>query len=578
MTPAAPPQAPYGHVVADLAERYPILGIALLHHRNFRGGPISFKEWPYLVELYKDFDRIEGADVVKAVQTGFSELMIQLAVERAGWKGRTVAYVLPTSDKRDVFVQSRVDPVLLSVPSYRARLPGGASGKDDGAGNIRLKKFGPGTMLFLGSNSKSAFVEFSADVLIVDEYDHMDHANLSLAIDRLSRSPHPQHFRIGNPTRRGGNPDLITDLFDRGDGRRWFHQCPRCNERQPIDWFVNVVEQKDDGSWWPRDKERWIQGDLGPGTPDLRPVCRRCSLPWERTAKGGLWVPARPGTPRRSYTMSQMDVLSQRLWKVYDDPEGDAGWVQSHGSTTKTQRFFRSVLGEAWEPGEARVSIEILQAAAKDGPEHLDAIGGPAYADRLTVCGVDVGTLLNVEVQTVDRALDGSTRRTTRWAGTVRSFEEIDSICDRYRVQCLAVDARPEGRKAQELRDRLRRRGITAWLVQFHPQDKVGLEDYGMKIDQKGRVATVDRTQILDTTLDDLRAGRHVLPKDILTVDGYADQMKAPVRMLDQDKGRYIWSEGNKADHYRFADTYARLAADLVQRGGRYEVIGGREE
>lgn len=565
---------PYDHVVSDLAAKHPILGLALLHHRNFRGGPISFRDWPYLVELYTEFDKIEGADVVKAVQTGFSELMIQLAIERAGWQGRTVAYVLPTGEKRDLFVQSRVDPVLLKVPSYRARLPGGLDGTKEGAGNIKLKRFGPGTMLFLGSNSPAAFVEFSADVLIVDEYDHMDHSNLSLAVDRLSRSKHPQHFRIGNPTRRGGNPELISDLFDRGDGRRWFQRCDHCGERQPVDWFVNVVEQKDDGSWWPRDRERWLSGSSG---PDLRPVCRRCHRPWERSGEGGLWVAARPGVTRRSYTMSQMDVLSQRLWKVYDDPEGDGGWVQAQGSTTKTQRFFRSVLGEAWEPGDARVSAEILQAATKGAPPTLDVAGGPAYAKKLVTCGVDVGTLLNVQISEVDDAPEGGLRRTSRWVGTVRTFEEIDKLVERYHVQCLVVDAAPERRKSQELRDRLRGT-CSVWLCQFHPKDKTAAGDYGMKLDHKARVATVDRTQILDATLDDLRNGNHRLPAEALQVDGFVDQMKAPVRTLDEERGRYVWSEGNKADHYRFADVYDRLAADLSRLGGRYEVFSRKED
>jgi hypothetical protein len=559
---------PYDHVVADLVQKHPVLGIALLHHRNFRGGPISFKEWPYLVELYTDFDKIEGADVVKAVQTGFSELMVQLSLERAGWQGRTVAYVLPDGEKRNLFVQSRIDPILLSVPAYRARLPGGKDGIVDGAGNIKLKKFGPGSLLFLGSNSKSAFVEFSADVLIVDEYDHMDHANLALAIDRLTQSKHPQHFRIGNPTRRGGEPALISDLFDAGDGRRWHHQCTNCNERQPIDWFVNVVEQTDSGGWIPRDKERYLSG-----YGDLRPVCRRCHRPWERSGTGGVWVQERPSRARRSYTMSQMDVLSRPIRRIFSNAETDGGWLEAQSSTIKIQRFFRSVLGQAWEPGEARVSMDTLQHAMKDGPEALDANGGETYEGRLVVAGVDVGGLLNVQIDTIDPLPSGGSVRNTRWAGTVRTFEEVDSIVKRYRVTCLVVDAAPERRLSQALRDRLR--GVCAvWLCQFHPGERSGVDDYGMKLDSRARVATVDRTQILDATLDDLRGGRHRLPKDILTVNGFADQMGAPVRTLDAEKGRYVWTEGNKADHYRFSGAYARLAADLVQRGGRYDVIG----
>jgi hypothetical protein len=316
----------------------------------------------------------------------------------------------------------------------------------------------------------------------------------------------------------------------------------------------------------PRDKERYLSGQ-----GDLRPVCRRCRKPWDRTGKGACWVPERPSRTRRSYTMSQMDVLSQPMRRIWSNPETDGGWLEAQGSTVKIQRFHRSVLGQAWEPGEARVTVEVLQHAMKD--HLLDPHGGETYAGRLVVAGVDVGSLLNVQVDTLDPLPGGGSVRTTRWAGTVRTFEEIDSIVKRYRVTCLVVDAAPERRKSQELRDRLR--GTCAvWLCQFHPKDRSGADDYGMTLDTRAKVATVDRTQILDATLDDLRGGRHVLPHDILTVDGFSDQMGAPVRMLDAEKGRYIWTEGNKADHYRFAGAYSRLASDLIQRGGRYDVIG----
>jgi hypothetical protein len=46
--------------------------------------------------------------------------------------------------------------------------------------------------------------------------------------------------------------------------------------------------------------------------------------------------------------------------------------------------------------------------------------------------------------------------------------------------------------------------------------------------------------------------------------------MRAPVRVMDEDKGRITWVEGNAADHYRLSDTYARLAYDLCNIGGSY--------
>ena len=64
----------YWSTLAQLHDRYPLLGMALMHHRTIRGTPMSFKGRPFQVEQYADFPRIEGADIVKAVQTGQSEM------------------------------------------------------------------------------------------------------------------------------------------------------------------------------------------------------------------------------------------------------------------------------------------------------------------------------------------------------------------------------------------------------------------------------------------------------------------------------------------------------------------------
>ena len=68
-------------IVNSLGEQYPLLGIAMKHHRTTRGKALSFHDKPYLIELYCDAPKIEGFDAMKAVQVGWSELLIQLALE-----------------------------------------------------------------------------------------------------------------------------------------------------------------------------------------------------------------------------------------------------------------------------------------------------------------------------------------------------------------------------------------------------------------------------------------------------------------------------------------------------------------
>jgi hypothetical protein len=140
-------------------------------------------------------------------------------------------------------------------------------------------------------------------------------------------------------------------------------------------------------------------------------------------------------------------------------------------------------------------------------------------------------------------------------------------------VRACVVDARPEVRKAQELRDRCLDSGTCdLWLCQFTRADRIGRADYGMKLDYRTHVVSVDRTQLLDATMEDLRMDppRKVFPEDVWSVKGWADQMTAPKRRMSPNSERYVWDEGNAEDHHRFADAYERVAMDLHAKSGSY--------
>ena len=554
------PAGPYHFLLSRIAHDDPLLGMALTRHQNTRGKPMSFVDKPYLVELYRDLPKLDGCDIRKAVQTGLSELFIQLILNAAGHHGRIAAYVLPTYTIRDRFVQTRINPLLQGVPEYRS-----LAGLDDSRGrsnrkpgNLKLKRFGSGAIMFLGSNTAGDFLEFSADTLIVDEYDQCDPQNLAKARDRLRASDTPQMFRLGNPTLpRVG----VSRLFDASDGRRWFHRCDRCEKWQPIDWFLNVVEKNDSGEWVLRDTGR-------ANHEEPRPVCVYCSRPFNRHAHVGAWVAEHPDRERRGYWVSRLDVLNESYRGLF------AEWTEAQLDSPKLATFYTSVLGVPFEHTGARLTHEMLVDAATGDAQ--DYMGDDAYRDRVVTMGVDVGNVLNVSISVVDT--DPETGKQTRravWVGGVRRFDDVADMLERYHVDTCVIDAMPETRKAKELRDHaLNTSTRTAvWLCRFHPTPRIGAMKYGMKQNWKDRVVSVDRTQVMDATFDDIRNGDRLWPEDIFMVLGWSDQMRASVRVLDENKSRITWVEGNKADHYRLADVYDRIAYDISESAAAY--IGG---
>lgn len=519
---------------------------------------MDFASRPYLVELYADSHHLKEAVICKAVQTGISEWMVQFMFDAAGWRGRICAYVLPNYKIRNRFVQQRINSLLMSIPAYRDRSPGGVIGEAEaqrGADNLALKRFGRGALMFLGSETGTDFVEFSADVLIVDEYDGCNSSNVALAWNRLRESPFPQRLYCGNPTipSRG-----ICKEYDDSDGRRWYHRCGGCGERQPLDWFQHVVERDEHGRWVLRDQQ-----SIRAGIP-ARPICSRCHKPFTREALDGMWVAERPSDPRRGYHLSRLDVLSDSLNALFGE------WQKAQGDPDALKAFFNSVLGLGFEFEGSRLTVELLEAVSRDQPS-IDRDGGESYASKVVTAGVDVGAVLHVTISEIDRDAEDRPIRRCRFVGTARTFEEVADMFRRYRVGVAVVDAMPETHKAQELRDTFVDEGGTiVWLARFHPTPRVGSQKYGMRLDYQSQVVQIDRTSVFDVSHQDIVDRRRTFPEDAFLVVGWSEQMRAPIRVTDAERGRIIWTEGSKADHYRLSDVYDRIACDLGDMGGQY--------
>lgn len=552
---------------AALHSRYPFLGMTRVHHTNKRSQPMTFGDKPYLIPLYAILPELREADFSKAVQTGLSELLIAYILYQAGWNDRIAAYVLPQYKTSARFVSDRIDTVLLRTPAYADRLPGGPLGLEDfgSRGNLQRKRFGRrGSLLFLGSNTPSDFLEFSADIALVDEWDNCDLTNVAKIKDRVRESDHPQIFRVSNPRIPGRG---ITRRFNEGSKARWFHRCPHCGERQPLDWFKHVVERDRVGNYYPRDRERAEHPELG----DIRPVCQRCKRPWDRVADGGVWVAEEPSRPVASFHISRMDVLASRR-----DPQplrsAFAEFVRAQLDQSELVAFWAGFLGLAYTPPGASVTQEMITHASTGAP--MDHNGGDEYEDQTVVMGCDVGSMLNVKISRLSVAEDDEKhpyRRHTLWTGAVPDFEDLYSMIDRYHVDVCVIDSMPEARKVKELRDHYEYEGTCqVWLARYYPTPKVGADVFGLRMDYDEGVVTADRTQLLDTTLDDLRLVRNELPSDIDTVLHFSEQMIAPKRRIDEKSNRAIWDEGSNADHYRHADAYERLAVEIHDRSGNY--------
>ena len=558
-----------------LHREYPIIGASRAYHANLRGQPMSFASRPFLLPLYAVLPRLDEFDICKGVQTGVSEFLIQLALHEAGWQDRIVSYVLPTIEQATRFASERIDSLLETVHEYKRRTPrGGEEGRSFGAASTKRKAFGKrGSMLFLGSNSTSEFSEFSADTMIIDESDLGNQANIEMARDRLLASSAPRYIRISNPWMEGGG---IDEAWQKGSRARWLHRCGRCGERQALSWTEHFVHRRDDGSWWPRDEER-----IG-GGGDLRPVCQRCHRPFEREATGGVWMAEYPQR-RHTFQMSRLDILAE---PARPQPIRDmfAEWIRSQGSSVSLKRFHVSLLGWSYSAGGVRLTRDMLEAVCTEPP--TDHLNEQYQRGDIVIMGVDVGALINVTISKLVTTPEGKVRRAGRWIGAVRDFEQLDKLIEKYRVRVTAIDVGPETRKVKELIDRWRGATFTSralsaegeegeeeeiepqvWAVRFGPAQKFKHQTLGLTLEYNERLAVVNRTELLDETLEEFVSRSRTLPVDADLTLHFFDQMKAPVRKIT-DAGKAEWDEGSAPDHYRLADAYERVAAEIYANTG----------
>lgn len=557
----------YAEVVSRVHERAPLIGMARDFHRNDRGAPIRFDDKPYLIALYALLPKVRAAVFRKAVQTGISEALILLTLYKSGWLGQKCAYALPTDPVAARFVADRINPLIESVPQYRSKLPFGAM-KDRKAdvGSVARKRFGKGFLRFMGAATKSNWVEFSTDLMVVDEYDLCEPEHVAMAPDRLKASSDPSLIIVGNPTAAGVGIDAAYTAGTRG---QWFQRCDHCKHRQALDWFIHFVDRNDAGMWVPKDTERAQKPEWG----DLRPVCVRCGRPFERTGAGASWVHERASDPLipLSFTMSHMDMLArapehQPMREMY------VAWVSAQGDDEKLVKFFQSRLGLPKRPQGASLTADMLRRfATGTALDHTGATRG----GKMLVLSSDVGSVFHVSLRQIVEDLDVSVgyRSRTVWAGTTTTWTGLEAIWDRYSPGITVVDAGPEGTAAREFCAKVERKmdGAQAYRCAFHSGARVAGKDLAFNKKISDRLVTVDRTQAMDRAFYDLRDGLHTLPSDIFTVPNWSSQMCAPVRQVRED-GTAFWSKGEKGnvgqDHFRLSDTYGRVGLQIAIGSG----------
>lgn len=205
-------------------------------------GPWRTSLMPFLREIMDRLspqDPCESVAMMKCVQTGATEVALNLLGHTIEMDPCAFLYVMPTVEDARRISRTRVAPMLLACPSLSARVK---PAKSRDATNSTLEKHFPGGFFRLtGANAASGLQSDSIRRLVLDEVDNMpldvdgQGDPVGMAIGRTTAYERSRKiFMVSKATNRATS--RILKAFEEGDQRHFYVPCPHCRTMQHLVW------------------------------------------------------------------------------------------------------------------------------------------------------------------------------------------------------------------------------------------------------------------------------------------------------------------------------------------------------
>ncbi len=459
---------------------------------NEKGEAFDFHDRPFLLDILTDWTPqiavTACAQIGKSVTFSIKSLF---AIKHLHFN---TIYTMSSDSDVNEFVSSKFNKI---VQANHHEFQGMATD------NVERKEFNDRFIFFKGTNSKTAAISTTADLLIHDEISRSDQHAIETYKSRIKASQYKGRWLFSNP---GGERDELDLAWQKSDQKEWVITCPSCEDEHFLVWPESINLE---GKYY---------------------QCRACKEPIsDDVRRQGKWVAQNGEQKVSGYHISHLMCPWISVDEIIDDSQGDPAY------------FNNFVLGLPYSPGDLSVSKTTI----------LDLWTPKDLTTRNVFLGVDVGNIKHYVVRTEKGIVK---------MGRFTKDSELDDIIAYWKPTAGVIDAMPNTTLSRYIVETYPFMQMS-YFMENSNNPQVIL--WWGENDKKGIVYSF-RDRILDQFLMCMIEAKWsigVVADEMFRL--YIKHFETLRReKVVNNKGieRYIWESTTGEDHFVFADLYSYIA------------------
>lgn len=457
-----------------------------------KGEPFSFYDRPFLLDILTDLN--PNIVVCACAQVGKSVTFSIKALFAIKHIHFNVIYTMSSDSDVNEFVSSKFNKI---VQANHHEFEGMATD------NVERKEFNDRFIFFKGTNSKTAAISTTADLLIHDEISRSDQNAIETYKSRTKASQYKGRWLFSNP---GSERDELDLAWYKSDQKEWSIICPHCKNE---DYLVFPDSINLEGKYR---------------------QCRVCKGKLDNDViRQGKWMAQNEGSKISGYHISHLMCPWISAEEIIEDSQGDPAY------------FNNFVLGKSYSPADLSVSKTTI----------LDIWTPKDLTTRNIFLGVDVGNIKHYVIRSDKGLLK---------IGRFTKDSELDDIISIWKPTSGVIDAMPNTTLSRYIVEKYTFMKMSYFMENSNNPQLLVWWGEG---DKQGIVYSF-RDRILDQFLTAMIEAQWLIgvvaDETFRLYVKHFETLRREKVVNNKGIERYVWTSTTGEDHFVFADLYSYLA------------------